>query len=309
MSATRTRRDRLRRARVSDQSGRSVVLPRLLPLRARFPATPGAECVGRVRAVGAGVSDLKPGDLVINMQRENWAQARRVRAADAIPIPAGSRPAAGRDAAHQPADRAAAARRPCRAAARRLCDPECREFGGRPARHRARQGARRAHDQCRAARRCGRGICARSAPTRLSRTAPICRAGARGGRRRADPARHRRDFGRGHAAHRRLRLRWRCCRQLWLAVGRGPGRRPRGADPARRDADRLYIWAAASPSAARSRCARSMPISAPNCATASCSAPIDFDLSDRARSRTALTHAQRAGRHGKILVLPNGRVG
>ena len=55
-----------------------------------FPATPGAECVGRVRAVGAGVSGLKPGDLVINLQRENWAQARRVRAEDAIPIPSGT---------------------------------------------------------------------------------------------------------------------------------------------------------------------------------------------------------------------------
>jgi NADPH:quinone reductase-like Zn-dependent oxidoreductase len=54
-----------------------------------FPATPGAECVGRVRAVGSGAGDLKPGDLVINLQRENWAQARRVRAEDAIPIPAG----------------------------------------------------------------------------------------------------------------------------------------------------------------------------------------------------------------------------
>jgi len=50
-----------------------------------FPATPGAECVGRVRAVGPGVEGLKPGDLVINLERENWAQARRVREADAIP--------------------------------------------------------------------------------------------------------------------------------------------------------------------------------------------------------------------------------
>jgi NADPH:quinone reductase-like Zn-dependent oxidoreductase len=54
-----------------------------------FPATPGAECVGRVRAAGAGVTEIRPGDLVINLQRENWAQARRVRAADAIPIPSG----------------------------------------------------------------------------------------------------------------------------------------------------------------------------------------------------------------------------
>jgi mitochondrial enoyl-[acyl-carrier protein] reductase / trans-2-enoyl-CoA reductase len=57
-----------------------------------FPATPGAECVGRVRAVGAGVSDLRPGDLVINLQRENWAQARRVRAEGAIPIQSGLDP-------------------------------------------------------------------------------------------------------------------------------------------------------------------------------------------------------------------------
>jgi NADPH:quinone reductase-like Zn-dependent oxidoreductase len=54
-----------------------------------LPATPGAECVGRVTAIGAGVTDLKPGDLVINLQRENWAQRRRVRAQDAIPIAAG----------------------------------------------------------------------------------------------------------------------------------------------------------------------------------------------------------------------------
>src|SRR5581483_8618313 len=50
---------------------------------------PGAECVGRVRETGAGVEHVRPGDLVINMQRENWAQARRIRAADAIPVPAG----------------------------------------------------------------------------------------------------------------------------------------------------------------------------------------------------------------------------
>jgi len=54
-----------------------------------LPATPGAECVGRITAVGAGVSWLKSGDIVINMQRENWAQARRVKAEDAVPIPAG----------------------------------------------------------------------------------------------------------------------------------------------------------------------------------------------------------------------------
>src|SRR5580765_1402403 len=45
-------------------------------LRPQLPATPGAECVGRVTAVGAGVTHVKPGDLVINLKRENWAQQR-----------------------------------------------------------------------------------------------------------------------------------------------------------------------------------------------------------------------------------------
>lgn len=54
-----------------------------------FPATPGAECVGRVSAVGAGVGHVKPGDLVINLQRENWAQKRRVKSDDVIRLPAG----------------------------------------------------------------------------------------------------------------------------------------------------------------------------------------------------------------------------
>ena len=58
-------------------------------LRPPLPATPGAEGVGRIAAVGAGVIQVKPGDLVINMQRENWAQRRRVKAEDAIPIPPG----------------------------------------------------------------------------------------------------------------------------------------------------------------------------------------------------------------------------
>jgi NADPH:quinone reductase-like Zn-dependent oxidoreductase len=57
-------------------------------LRPPLPATPGAECVGRVAAVGDGVSHVKAGDLVINLQRENWAQRRRVAGNDAIPLPA-----------------------------------------------------------------------------------------------------------------------------------------------------------------------------------------------------------------------------
>ena len=58
-------------------------------LQPPLPATPGAECVGRVTAVGADVKHVKPGDLVINLQRENWAQQRKVKGNDAIPLPPG----------------------------------------------------------------------------------------------------------------------------------------------------------------------------------------------------------------------------
>ena len=58
-------------------------------LRPPLPATPGAECVGRVATLGAGVTHVRPGDLVLNMQRENWVQRRRIRGEDAIPVPAG----------------------------------------------------------------------------------------------------------------------------------------------------------------------------------------------------------------------------
>jgi trans-2-enoyl-CoA reductase len=58
-------------------------------LKPPLPATPGAECVGRVASVGANVRHVKPGDLVINLQRENWTQRRKVKGDDAIPLPAG----------------------------------------------------------------------------------------------------------------------------------------------------------------------------------------------------------------------------
>jgi mitochondrial enoyl-[acyl-carrier protein] reductase / trans-2-enoyl-CoA reductase len=58
-------------------------------LKPTLPATPGAECVGRVAAVGAGVTHVKAGDLVINLQRENWTQRRRVKGDDVIGLPAG----------------------------------------------------------------------------------------------------------------------------------------------------------------------------------------------------------------------------
>jgi NADPH:quinone reductase-like Zn-dependent oxidoreductase len=58
-------------------------------LRPALPAGIGAECVGRVIAVGAGVAHVEPGDRVINLQRENWTQRRRVKGDDVVPVPAG----------------------------------------------------------------------------------------------------------------------------------------------------------------------------------------------------------------------------
>lgn len=57
-------------------------------LKPPLPAVPGAECVGRVEAVGRNVTHVVPGDLVINLQRENWASQRKVRSEDVIRIPA-----------------------------------------------------------------------------------------------------------------------------------------------------------------------------------------------------------------------------
>ena len=58
-------------------------------LKPPLPATPGAECVGRVTAVGANIKHVKAGDLVINLQRENWTQRRKIKGDDAIPLPNG----------------------------------------------------------------------------------------------------------------------------------------------------------------------------------------------------------------------------
>src|SRR4029453_6439241 len=58
-------------------------------LKPTLPATPGAECVGRVTAVGTGVTHVKPGDMVINLQRENWTQQRRVKGDDVIAVSEG----------------------------------------------------------------------------------------------------------------------------------------------------------------------------------------------------------------------------
>jgi NADPH:quinone reductase-like Zn-dependent oxidoreductase len=57
-------------------------------VRPQLPATLGAECVGRIAAVGAAVQGLAEGDRVINLGRDNWCQRRRVPAAQALKVPA-----------------------------------------------------------------------------------------------------------------------------------------------------------------------------------------------------------------------------
>jgi mitochondrial enoyl-[acyl-carrier protein] reductase / trans-2-enoyl-CoA reductase len=55
-------------------------------LKPSLPAVPGAECVGRITAVGSNVR-LSPGELVICLARENWAQRRRVAMSEVIALP------------------------------------------------------------------------------------------------------------------------------------------------------------------------------------------------------------------------------
>ena len=53
-----------------------------------LPATLGAEGVGKVSAVGPGVTDLAVGDRVISLARENWCQQRRLPAEQVLKMPA-----------------------------------------------------------------------------------------------------------------------------------------------------------------------------------------------------------------------------
>ena len=57
-------------------------------VRPPLPATLGAECAGRIVAVGSSVRDLTVGDRVINLGRDNWCQRRKVPATQALKVPA-----------------------------------------------------------------------------------------------------------------------------------------------------------------------------------------------------------------------------
>jgi NADPH:quinone reductase-like Zn-dependent oxidoreductase len=56
-------------------------------VRPPLPARLGAECVARVTAVGEGVEDLRVGDLVIPLDRDNWVQRKVAKANRLIRVP------------------------------------------------------------------------------------------------------------------------------------------------------------------------------------------------------------------------------
>jgi trans-2-enoyl-CoA reductase len=57
-------------------------------VRPPLPARAGAECLARVTAVGQAVTDLRVGDLVIPLDRDNWVQRKTAKAAAVIKVPA-----------------------------------------------------------------------------------------------------------------------------------------------------------------------------------------------------------------------------
>jgi NADPH:quinone reductase-like Zn-dependent oxidoreductase len=56
--------------------------------RPQLPARIGAECLARVSALGAGVGDLRVGDRVIPLDRDNWVQRKVAKASRLIKVPA-----------------------------------------------------------------------------------------------------------------------------------------------------------------------------------------------------------------------------
>jgi NADPH:quinone reductase-like Zn-dependent oxidoreductase len=54
--------------------------------RPPLPAVPGSEALGRVSAVGEAVTHVSPGQRVLMMSRENWTQRKVIKAGEAVPI-------------------------------------------------------------------------------------------------------------------------------------------------------------------------------------------------------------------------------
>jgi NADPH:quinone reductase-like Zn-dependent oxidoreductase len=55
-------------------------------VRPPLPAVPGSEALGRVLAVADGVTHVVAGDRVLMMSRENWVQRKKIKASEAIPL-------------------------------------------------------------------------------------------------------------------------------------------------------------------------------------------------------------------------------
>ena len=174
-------------------------------LKPPLPATPGAECVGRVTAVGSAVKHVKQGDLVINLQRENWAQRRKVKGDDAIPLPAGIDLRQAAMVRINPPTAQLMLSDFVDLKPRRLGDPERRQLRGRPAADRAGQAARPAHGQCRAPRRrCAGELKALGADVVVVDGSDLARQVGERDRRGADHAGRRGDRRRGHRPAGRL---------------------------------------------------------------------------------------------------------
>ena len=168
--------------------------------------------------------DVKPGDLVINMQRENWAQRRRVKAEDAMPIPPGLDLAQAAmlrinpptalllledHVALKPGDWVI--QNVANSAVGRHVIVLAKARGVRTV------NVVRRDDVAGELRDLGADVVVKDGPDLAERARAA-------DRRSADPARHRRRFRRGLHSDRRLRRRWRRRGELWLDVGRGPGR-------------------------------------------------------------------------------------
>jgi len=207
-------------------------------LRPSLPATPGAEGLGRVIVVGADVTHVKTGDLVINMQRENWAQRRRVKAEDAVPIPPGLDLAQAAMLRINPPTALLlledhVALKPGEWVIQNVANSAV----GRQvivlanARSVRTVNVVRRDDVAGELRDLGADAVVKDSPDLAAR------AGSHG--RSADQVRHRRRLRGGLQADRRLRRRgWRRC-ELWVDVRPGPGDEPRGGQHARRQSDRV----------------------------------------------------------------------
>jgi trans-2-enoyl-CoA reductase len=57
-------------------------------VRPPLPSRVGTECVARVTGAGKAVTDLRAGDLVIPLDRDNWVQRKVCKAAGVIKVPA-----------------------------------------------------------------------------------------------------------------------------------------------------------------------------------------------------------------------------